>query len=238
MTTRETALQSFQDAHDPTAELLRKGTGSLPRRWVDYVSDDGQTRIRAAEAELEFLGRYLPKLAEVLNKITVDATLLRSSVHGIVRAYIVQLDSELFVDWSRAPRAKFDTPGSEAWTLIEENGPEVLRWIYQNLMDGLTDLYGFGGFKTASELRTLEEEQEVYAEKPWFADFASQNDTSKIVELFSSGGGGYILLDLSQDQTAEANPAGLYVDLNTSDPPQTVHLFAYLDTWSSIALGE
>ena len=58
------------------------------------------------------------------------------------------------------------------------------------------------------------------------------------MELFSSGGGGYILLDLSQDQTAEANPAGLYVDLNTSDPPQAVHLFAYLDTWSSIALGE
>jgi hypothetical protein len=60
-----------------------------------------------------------------------------------------------------------------------------------------------------------------------------------IVMIFSSGGGGYLFLDLRVDQSQLANPVCMLVMNDANEAPEVnVPFWEYLDAWTSIAMGE
>ncbi|QBF33646.1 hypothetical protein [Thalassococcus sp. S3] len=238
MTLQDDLLSMVQTRLDPKAQAYAGGEAGLPERWAGYASASSAERLFAARAEMDVLERYLPEAAENLAKVIVDVALIESPTYGTCRVFARQIGGKIYPAWSRLPKKHADTRHVAVWTLFAERAPQVLKWLHTDLMDGLTDLYQFGGFKSSAFLTTMEREIDTYAEQAWFDDFANQNNISEIVEVLASGGGGYLLLDLSEDRTADLNPMAWFVDVKSPGEPERVPLYAYLDTWLTISLTE
>jgi len=105
-------------------------------------------------------------------------------------------------------------------------------------MDGLTDMYGFTGFKPLSNISIIKEEENTWGEMDWYSEFSNKYNITKIYELLSTGGGGYLLLDLSSNWRDKKEFKCFYVNIKETAAPKLVDLFPYLDFLMSIGLAE
>jgi len=126
------------------------------------------------------------------------------------------------------------------WDTFKSRAPDALVWVHENIMDGLTNTYLAGGFVSSMHMRTMADLRGLYAEQSWHAAYVEDHDPANVVQLLSSGGGGYLLIDLNVDLSVQFEPKALFVDVGA--PPeegkQQVNLFPYLDEWMAIALAE
>ena len=172
--------------------------------------------------------------------MSTDAFLIRTQARGLTRVMVVQIGGEPYFTLSRCPKRFCDSRHRPPYDLLKARGPEVMTWIYENLMDGLTDVYGLTGFYPSDRMVTMLEEIDGYAEYDWFDDFAARRDAGKVVEMFSSGGGAYLLLDLNDDLTKQPDTPALRIGTDRPDwtPAHPVPFWPMLDAWMAIGLAD
>ena len=235
---REDMLTKLQARFDPSTALYAGPAISLPAHWQPYAGDDAAARKSALHDELRALEPYLPSTMAGLKKVSVDAFMVETKTHHALRIIVRQIGEKLHCAYS-APPLIGSAPGanrSRLWDRFQANAPAALTWIYRTRMDGLTDIYGFAGFKTKSALVTMAEEVSVYGEAEWYEDFEDSHDVGSFVEVLSTCGGAYLLLDVSRDQSQSSDPDGLVIYMNEGTPPETVSFFSYLDMFMEIGL--
>jgi hypothetical protein len=227
------AIQQFAARVDPDARPFGGTLTDVPEHWHDYAEKGIAERLFGLRQEMAVLRRYLPEAADAVQQKAVDVCLLETSTLGVVRVIVVMIRGALYCSYSGRPGASPVTPAAAA---LMERAPRVLAWIYTDLMDGLTDLNGFGGFKPLSLITSVEDEIDTYAEASWYEDFIASRNPANVVEIFASGGGAYLLVDLDDQQGDD--PVGYLVDVGNPDPPKAVALYSYLDAWTAIGQSE
>lgn len=237
MTSRDDMLAYLRDRLDPTVRLYAGAAEALPKHWQDYASDDKALRRFALRQELAAYEPYLPSTMAGLEQVALDAFMVQTDRLGVLRIIARQIRGKVYGTYSALPTGD-DSAGSAAMKLLFAHGPKALAWTYRTRMNGLTDSFGFAGFKTSALLTTMADEADTYAEADWYAAFAKQHDTRSIVEFLATGGGAYLLLDLSRDQSAAEDPEGLVVYMNEGTPPETVSFFQYLDMFMELGLTD
>lgn len=239
MSISDEMLETLKRKFDPGISRVAADT-AIPEVWQGYTSESEAERLFEVRQELALIRDYFPTLVDSLSPIIIDAFLVQSSTYGLCRIFVRQLRGSTYFTFSRAPTGFGDVQRMPIWPLYRERAPEALRWVHENVMDGLTDIYGFGGFVSSGMMRPMERPNGNYGELPWYSEFAEDVDASQIVEILRSGGGGYLLIDLNTDLSKTFEPQAMFVDFN-ADPQDTlayVPLFPYLDEWMSIALAE
>lgn len=236
MTLRDEMIENLKARLDPSVRVYGGPATALPVHWQDYLGDHEVERRFALRQELAALEPYLPRTMAGLEAVALDAFMAETDSHGIIRVITRQIAGALYGTFSELPVSMAPLE-AEIWTTFAERAPQALTWMYRSRMNGLTDFYGFAGFKTSRHLTTMAEEVDTYGEAPWYAEFAASHDTNSIVEVLATGGGAYLLLDLSRDQSKSADPDGLLVYMNEGTSPETVSFFGYLDTFMEIGLS-
>lgn len=235
-------LKQLQQKLDPELALLPpEAVGALPPLWQGYLSNTDLERLQFLRVEMRNMADYFPETAQRLAQIARDAFLAHSPRLGVCRFIAVTLDGETYFQYSRCPLDYALATGDLLIDLIRERAPEALSYTYLQMMDGLTDLYDFAGFKNTLALTSVETEIDTYAELPFFDQLEAHGDLNNIVELLSSGGGGYLLIDLSQNMHGDSDPVGFRMSKDASDqwsPDTPVPLFAMLDAWMAVGLGQ
>lgn len=223
---------------DPQLTKL-DGSVPVPDHWQPYLSDSATERQFQVRQELQKIEPYFPQLAEGLRNVVLDAFLVRSSIYGLCRVMVRQISGEVYYAYSRAPTAFVDQPRLPGWPIYADRAPDALKWIHVNVMDGLTDIYGFGGLHSSGQMKQMDRPNSDYAELPWFAEFAEDIDATQIIEIFNSGGGAFMLIDLTKDLSEAFEPSAMIVDFKSSasESFREVELFPYLDAWMSIGLA-
>lgn len=236
MTSRNDMLAYIRERLDQSAQLFAGSDSALPAQWRDYVVDDQAVRRFALRQELAAMEPYLPSTMRGLEKVSLDAFVVETESFGLLRIISRQIGGKVYGTYSALPLGQQDA--NEGWKRFRTHAPQALTWIYHSRMNGLTDTFGFAGFKTSALLTTMADEADTYAEADWYADFAAQHDTASIIEVLATGGGGYLLIDLSRDQSTLDDPDGLVIYMNEGTPPETVSFFQYLDMFMEIGLTE
>lgn len=236
--TIEEHLAELRQSFDPAA-TLPDSDAAVPDHWLDYLDDHLETRRDCWQREFAKLQPYLPEVSQGLSQVTTDAFLVHTPHRGLCRILVRQIDDVSYYAYSRSPTNVSMPTEGPAFRLVKERAPLALSWIYQNLMDGLTDIYDFVGFVASDRLKLMSREYPDL-DYPWYDAFAAQHDTDKIVEFFSNGGGAYMLLNLNDNMRDVADPQALRVSSKYDDwiPENTVDLWPTLDAWMTIGLTE
>lgn len=223
---------------DPSAQPICDGV-DIPAHWEGCLGRDHPARLAAVQAELAKIAPYFPIAAAGLNATTTDAFLARTDYHGPCRFFVQTHGGKEYLTYSRMPKRFAATSQSDVWPLFAPNAPQALVWVYNNVMDGLTDIYDLTGFRSSLAMTSMATEEDSWRELPWYTALSPSTDTSKIVELLSSGGGGYLLLDLNRDLSEVFEPQVLIVDVKAAaSSPRAVDLSPYLDEWMAIGLAD
>lgn len=224
---------------DPSARPVSGGE-EIPGHWKGYLKQDHAMRLATAQAELAMIAPYFPGAVAGLNATTTDAFLACTDYHGLCRFLVQTNGGRDYFTYSRVPKLFTATSHADPWSLFAENAPRALVWVYNNVMDGLTDIYDFSGFRSSLAMASMAGEADTWMELPWYDALSASTNTRQIVELLSSGGGGYLLLDLNEDLSDVFEPQGLFIDVKAaiSRLPQAVDLFPYLDEWMAIGLAD
>lgn len=175
MTIRENILANLRVRFDPSARLYTGAASSLPIQWRAYISDDPVERRFSLREEINVIEPYLPSTMAGLEKIALDALVVETNAHGILRIITTQMGDENYDIYSALPIGAA-SERRQIWDLLSVNGPQALTWIYQSRMNGLTDLYGFAGFKASNLLTTMAEEVNTYGEGEWYEEFSKEHD--------------------------------------------------------------
>ena len=230
----EQALLRFRSHVDPGASAYAGPPSDLPAHWRDYLSQDADMRLACLQGEMAVLGEYLPQAATAVRAGAEDAFLLTSPSTGLLRCVMRRQGDALYPTISAPPLGQ-TLPDNPAARLLLRKGPEVLRWIQTTLMDGLTDMWGFGGPLRSARLTSMAAEIDTYAEADWFDAFSIDRDPSRVIEIFASGGGGYLLVDLDDPGLPGTDPQALLGMMKEDAPPEPVPLYPWLDEWTAIA---
>lgn len=234
MASRDNMLDYLRNRLDPSARLFLGPTSLLPSQWHDYLNDDPSVRRFALRKELGAFEPYLPSTMRGLELVFIDAMMVETESFGPLRIISRQIGENIYGTYSALPGNSFRN--SALSRLFHSHGPQVLTWAYQERMNGLTDTFGFAGFKTTQSLTTMADEIDTYAEADWYEDFSEKYDVSSIIEILATGGGAYLLIDLSLNQSNAEDPEGLVVYMNEGTPPEKVSFFQYLDMFMEIGL--
>lgn len=231
-------LDLAQREFDPSATLYA-GAGAIPSHWMDYAQDTQAQRLAGLRLEMQKLAPYFPKTATGLTRNCVDAFLVQTERRGICRILVRQIGGEVYLAYSRLPRKDAQAPARPTYQTLKDNAPKALSWTYENLMDGLVDSYGLTGFVPSDMLYSMAEVEE-YMDYDWYPDFSKERDLEKVLEIFSSGGGGYLLLDLNRDLGAVEAPEALRISAKEADwtPSNPVPFWPFMDAWMAIGLVE
>lgn len=232
-------FEKLDRSFDPGMTAVAQGT-PVPHIWQGYMSESKTERLFEVRQELAKIADYFPHTADALSKIIIDAFLINSPTYGLCRIFVRQLNDSVYYCFSRAPTKEHEAPRMPSWDHYVAAAPDALVWVHQNVMDGLTDIYAFGGFLGSGHIQSMAELRGVYAELPWHEPFVQDHDPSKVLQVFSSGGGGYLLIDLNEDLSTRFEPQAMLVDVKVDrdESLRYVDLFSYLDTWMAIALAE
>ncbi|MGV3573740.1 MAG: hypothetical protein ACO1O4_01240 [Devosia sp.] len=236
-------LQLFQQSLGYDLTLVQPGRESdLPPLWKGYLGGStARDRLDILHVELGDMADYLPETAQRLILIANDAFLVEHPQFGICRVIAVTQDSNTWFRYSRCPLSYAAATGNRVVDLIAHRAPAALKYLYFNMMDGLTDPYGFAGFKNSLALTTVEDEIDTYAELPFYDRVEALGDGGNVVELFASGGAGYLLIDLNQDRRDDSDPHGFQMSNYAShawSPDRPVPLFGTLDAWMAVGMGQ
>lgn len=235
-TPQDEALKRFRRDADPGFMAFAGPSADLPAHWRDYLSNDQTARLGCLRGEMAMLGDYLPKASSAILTGAEDAFLLTSPSTGLLRCVMRRNRHARYPTISAPPLGR-TMPDNPAARLLLNEGPDVLRWIQTALMDGLTDMWDFGGPLRSARLSTMAAEIDTYAEADWFDAFSIDHDPSRVVEIFASGGAGYLLVDLNDPGLSGTDPQALLVLMKEDTAPEPVPLYAWLDEWTAIALS-
>lgn len=238
----EVNLKRIQQKLDPELSFLdAKDTASLPPLWRGYISASDLERLQFLRVEMRDAADYLPEAARRLARIANDVFLAKSPRLGICRFIGVVQEGETYFLYSRCPLNYTSCADNPIIELMKQRAPASLWYLYSEMMDGLTDLYDFVGFKNSLALTTVDREIDTYYEMPFFDQLEKLGNLQSVVELLSSGGGGYLLVDLNKDMHSERDPVGFRMSKDASDqwsPDTPVPLFGMLDAWMAVGLGQ
>ena len=213
-------------------------SNGIPSHWLDYLNTNSRIRQSGITNELSKIEQYFPELIKTLKPKTIDAFLFKTEKNGICRAFVHLIDGKEYLAISRLPWKYKTVEPTASYTTFQNNIHIALYWIYYNIMDGLTDIYGCAGFKPSYNVFTITKEENMWAEMDWYSEFSSKHNINKIYELLNTGGGGYLLLDLNSNWRDKNEFKCFYVNVKDIAPPELVHLFPYLDYLMSIGLAE
>lgn len=230
-------LEIVRSDFDQSAEIVETIEG-VPEHWKDYTSASEAERLLGARQELKTLSKYFPRAAAELEKTTIDAFIVRVENMELCRIFMVQVEGEAYVTYSRCPTLFCKSASRQPYALLLKHAPEAFSWVYQNLMDGLVDPYDLTGFVPSDRLTTMGE-HEFYENFDWYNSFVANNDPTKVLEFFSSGGGAYMLLDLNKDWRTVPDPQALRISSQEQDwtPDKPVDFWPFLDAWMAIGLA-
>lgn len=231
-------LDLAQREFDKSASLFT-GTEGVPPHWLDFTEDTEAQRLSGLRLEMQKLAPYFPKTATGLARHCVDAFLVTTERRGICRVLVRQIGGEVYLAYSRLPRRFAQGPARPTYDTLKERAPKALSWTYENLMDGLVDSYGLTGFVPSDMLYSMAEVED-YMDYDWYSDFSEGRDLTKVLEIFSSGGGGYLLLDLNGDLGAVDSPEALRISSKEADwtPSNPVAFWPFIDAWMTIGLAD
>ncbi len=232
----ERLISEFRESLDPNARLAVP-SDPAPKHWHGYLESDASQAQAEFRRELASIAPYLPETAAVLETSIIDGCLVFSSTYGLCRLISLQLDETALVAWSRAPTLWAEAKRVRAWAPLDAAAPEQYSWIMRNVMDGLTDLYGFGGPLNSGMVTTVESQIHTFGEAEWFDEIASRHDPADLVLTFSSGGGAYLAYDVSGRLGSGAEARALLLDVKTKERPAEVPFLSYLDAWTAIGLA-
>ncbi|MDO5606708.1 MAG: hypothetical protein Q4G25_16265, partial [Paracoccus sp. (in: a-proteobacteria)] len=192
-------------------------------------------RLACLRAEMAVLRDYLPETADHLAGAT-EAVILTTRRTGPLRVLMRETEGVLYPAWSGAPLGAA-MPANPAAAALIADGPAVLQWLYRHWMDGLTDIWEFGGLLNSRAITSMAEDGDVFGEMDWYDDLDHHHDLNRWIRIFSSGGGGYLLVDLDDPALRGDDPEAIQVLVKEAESLHRVPLFAYLDGWSAIAMG-
>lgn len=234
----ETQLDLVRSTLDPEAELPDSDAG-VPDHWLDYLAASSAERLAGLRLELRRLAPYFPHTAKGLAEVCTDAFLVHSPRRGLMRILVRQVAGQPYIAYSRCPLAQCAHTHRPTYDLLRARAPEAFAWVHDNLMDGLVDPYDLTGFVPSDRLYAMSEIEE-YQDYDWYDDFVATRDPAQVLEIFSSGGGAYMLLDLNDDLRRVLDPQALRISSNDPDwtPANPVDFWLYLDAWMAIGLAE
>lgn len=240
MSNLEPFIEKIQQSLDPTASLLNVDQRDVPHHWAYYLSTSSAERQVASRNEIAMFSDYFPRTATGLRHVITDAFLAHTQNYGVCRFFVRQLEGKHHLAYSRAPKTFAQTPHDPSWETVKKQAPTALTYIYEKVMDGLTDLYGYAGPKPSLLLSTVEDEIDTYAELGWYDAFAKTHNPSNVIEIFASGGGAYLLLDLNQNLTNVFEPQAYLASTKNPkmNPSTSVDFFPYIDQWMAIGLAQ
>ncbi|PZO67307.1 MAG: hypothetical protein DI498_02895 [Paracoccus denitrificans] len=237
-------------ALEKNLDLIRSGLGRdaevlgaqdatpIPELWRNYLDSSDASRMRALTDEMRDMADYFPQAAQRVLDVASDVVVVKTGELGVCRVIVVDLNGKQFLRFSRAPlRYQPEDWNNEVTDLLLTRAPDAIKYLYSEMMNGFTDPYNFVGFKNTAVIRTVEQEIDGFAELESYEKIEALGDQNKVVELLSSGGGGSLLLDLNKDWRSNTDPTGVRVADDDSDA-DTVPLFATLDAWIAIGLGQ
>ncbi len=219
--------------------VIASNSNEIPPHWQNYLSNNITLRKSGILNELSKLEQYFPKSMNALKLKTIDAFLFKSEKYGICRAFVQLIDGKEYSSISSLPWKYKSVESNKSSEIFKNNIHISLYWVYNNIMDGLTDKYGFCGFKPLSDISAISGYQYNWSEMDWYSEFANKNNVKHIYEFLNSGGGGYLLLDLNYNWRNLKEFKCFYVnakDIETQ--PEQVDVFPYLDEWMAIGLAE
>lgn len=232
----EQLISEFRRSLDPNARLAAP-SDPAPKHWQAYLESDASRAQTAFRQEMSSIAPYLPETSAALDSCVIDGCLVVSSTYGLCRLISLQVEETVHVAWSRAPTRWAAANRTSAWAPLDAAAPEQYSWIMRNAMDGLTDLYGFGGPLNSGLLTTLESQIDTFGETEWFDEIASRHNPADLVLTFSSGGGAYLVFDVSGRLGSGAEARALLLDVKTTERPAEVPFLSYLDAWTAIGLA-
>jgi len=219
--------------------VMVSNSNKIPPHWQDYLSDSITIRKFGILYELSKIEQYFPVSMNALKQKIIDAFLFESEKQGICRAFVQLIDGKEYLLISNLPWKYKSVESNKSSELFKNNIHIALYWIYNNIMDGLTDKNGFCGFKPLSDISTISNFQYNWSEMDWYSQFSNKNNVKYIYEFLNSGGGGYLLLHLNYNWRNLREFKCFYVNVKDIETqPEQVNAFPYLDEWMAIGLAE
>jgi hypothetical protein len=196
----------------------------------DAVSDQ-------VSQELDFISGLMPKTFAILTATVKEAFLVESRKGETIRVLNrFEEEDDQFYSYFSHPPVSADMR-SDFMSLFFRHAPKSLSDIYANHIDGLLDASLAGGPLPLREMQPLSNSIDDYMDFSWYSAFKQKENIHNIFMIFSSGGGGYLYLDLRQNQFDRKVPECILITNDPEDGVEYVPLWEYLDTWSSIAMG-
>ncbi len=217
-------------------ELLSDQSG-VPDAWKAYTKSEMSARLANVSSDINPIADLMQKTHARLLSTVREAFLCSDASNGILRVLnkTVEDDDELYSYISKAPVTK--QKAAERYPLFARNAPRRFVDLYTEHFDGLFDASLAGGFLPLSEMATLAESIDDYVDYPWYTNLKEMTRLEHIYLIFSSGGGGYLYLDLRQDQSDRTDPVCMLITTDPDEPMEFVPFWEYLDAWTSIAMG-
>ncbi|MCO4319187.1 SMI1/KNR4 family protein [Phyllobacterium sp. 21LDTY02-6] len=209
----------------------------VPNAWKAYTNSEMPIRLANVSNDISPLADLMPETHTRLLSTVREAFLYSDASKGILRVLnkIVEDDEKLYSYISKAPVTK--QKAAEKYPLFVRNAPRSFVDFYTEHFDGLFDASLAGGFLPLSEMATLAESIDDYVDYPWYGKAKNMSRLEDILLVFSNGGGGYLYLDLRQDQSSRPDPVCMLIMTDPGEPMEFVPFWEYLDAWTSIAMG-
>jgi hypothetical protein len=210
---------------------------NLPPAWLQYRNDVQGGMEALVSRELGFLSGFMPKTLAILSETVKEAFLVESRKGETLRVLnrYEEADDQFYSYFSHSPVSNRTT--TDFISLFFRHAPKSLSDMYGSHFDGLFDASLAGGPLPLREMQSLANSIDDYIDFPWYSEFKQKENIKDVYMIFSSGGGGYLYLDLRQNQFDRKEPECILITNDPEDAVEYVPLWEYLDAWTSIAMG-
>lgn len=215
--------------------ILTELPADAPPDWVVYLGGVSSGVSDMAERDLAVLSSSMPDSFSAL-KSTLREAFLVSDGKRTLRVLNQEMDGEGLYSWiSRPPVGE---AGVARHPIFFSRAPKDFAEIYAHHFDGLYDASRFGGPICLDDMVPLSSMLDDFADHAWYPQMATLERPEEIWLIFSSGGGGYLFLDLRDDKRDVTHPTCLLVMNDDEEEPEfEVDLWAHLDAWTALAMG-
>ena len=217
-------------------QIVAPDPQAVHEAWRGYMSSDASTRLWATQDEFEPLRGLLPLTVDAIARVVRDCFLAFSSKFGLIRVLVVEESGKYYPAISFPPKPEIAQ--MPQWRSFLENAPREFVELYTKRFDGLTNAYQFGGPIALQSMTRWSDENFDYLAYPWGAEFWRNEEPANFLQIFNSGGGGALYLDLGRAQARSPAPV-VTLFLADQDEPlvRDNDFWAYLDQWTSIGMS-